>query len=102
MPRKDGHNLESQYARVKKLKGETPIEARRPEFPFLLRYLWDIFFELNGTRPHGFDGPLQITYSEIKCFSELKGIVLKPWEVDVIKKIDYIYLEVVSEIRSSQ
>jgi hypothetical protein len=61
--------------------------------------LWDIFFELNGTRPVGFDGPLQITFSEIESFSRLKGYDLKPWEVDVIKKLDYVYLDVVKETR---
>jgi hypothetical protein len=33
----------------------------------------------------------KLTYSELKAFTELTGIDLKPWQVDAIMSIDYEY-----------
>jgi len=65
-----------------------------------LEFLWNYFLELSSTRPYGHSGPLPITYQEILAWRELSQNVLTSWEVDVIKRLDRIYLKVVSNGRS--
>ena len=71
-----------------------------PDFPKELEYLWGFFLELSATRPQGYSGPLPITYSEIKAWLDLTDNTLASWEVEVIKKLDRLYLKVVSNGRS--
>lgn len=42
-------------------------------------------------------GPNPITYQEIKAWCELTGVVLSPWEVNAIKRLDAVYMKVVSK-----
>lgn len=46
-----------------------------------LIYLWRVFCELSGP---------DLTYSEIKAYSETTGTVLQPWEVKALKLLDNI------------
>lgn len=41
-------------------------------------------------------GPLPITYQDIKAYMEVTGSKLTKVDVDLIKKIDSIYMEVIS------
>lgn len=41
-------------------------------------------------------GPLPITYQDIKAYMEVIGSKLTKVDVDLIKKIDSIYMEVIS------
>ena len=61
-----------------------------------LGYIWEYFLELSSTRPQGYKGPLPITYQEIKAWKELTNHILSPWEVEVIKRLDQIYVKVVN------
>jgi hypothetical protein len=48
----------------------------------------------------GYNGPMPITYQEIIAWVTLTGNDLSPWEVEVIKRLDKIYVKVVSNGRS--
>lgn len=37
-------------------------------------------------------GPLPISYTEIKAWSELTGAQPSPWEVMAVKRLDQIYI----------
>lgn len=63
-------------------------------------YVWAYFLELSSTRPIGYNGPLAITYQEIAAWKDLTETPLSPWEVEVIKRLDKIYMKVVSNGRS--
>ena len=65
-----------------------------PKFPSQLAHIWSAFINLNNTRPQGYSGPLAIPYTEIKAWIELTNNTLEAWEVDVLKKLDQIYLKV--------
>lgn len=45
------------------------------------------------------NGPSALSYLEIKAWSDLMGNTLSPWEVDIIKQIDAIYMKVVNSVR---
>lgn len=55
---------------------------------------WSAFIALSNNRSAGFSGPNPITYEQIKAWKELTEYPLSPWEVDVITKLDSIYMKV--------
>ena len=72
-----------------------PVGLEPPtKFPNLLSHLWSAFLVLNRTRGAGFSGPNPISYEQIKAWKELTANDLEPWEVDVVMKLDGIYLGV--------
>jgi hypothetical protein len=82
---------------VEKQSGRTPLALQGPEFPELLEYVWTAFLLLNSTRGQGFSGPIPISYQEIDAWQRMTHNVLLPWEVEVVKKIDNVYLRVVNK-----
>lgn len=63
-------------------------EALHPEPPpEVLAHVWDWFLELHLARV---DGP--ITYPDIAEWSRLTGRAVEPWEVDLLKQMDGLYL----------
>jgi len=82
---------------VEKQSGRTPLALQGPEFPELLEYVWTAFLLLNSTRGQGFSGPIPISYQEIDSWQRMTHNVLLPWEVEVVKKIDTVYLRVVNK-----
>jgi len=73
------------------LRGEpTPVKPPRPpddpaddapEFPHPLGYLWDIFREIADAVRFDDHGAAQVTWSEIRSWSELMQTALEPWEI---------------------
>lgn len=63
-----------------------------PEFPHELSHLWFAFLSLHSGRTSGFSGPQGLSFSEIKAWSELTATPVTPADVDVIKKLDTVYL----------
>jgi hypothetical protein len=82
---------------VEKQSGRTPLALQGPEFPELLEYVWTAFLLLNSTRGQGFSGPIPISYQEIDAWQRMTHNVLLPWEVEVVKKLDTVYLRVVNK-----
>jgi len=82
---------------VEKTTGRRPLDLDGPDFPDLLSYIWAWFLELHGTRQQGMGGPLAITFTEIKGWSELTQIEILPEEVELLKRLDKKYLEVIGK-----
>jgi len=64
------------------------------EFPTLLSYVWSAFISLNNTRSSGFSGPNPITYEQVLAWKTLTGSEVSPKEVELIMKIDRVYMQV--------
>jgi hypothetical protein len=77
-----------------------PIEADEEDVncPLELEYLYAWFVELNSARQSGMD-VCPITFSEMKDWSSLFSIELKPFEIRILKRIDTLY---VNHFRSKQ
>jgi len=60
-------------------------------------HVWRWFLELHSARTGNGYGPNPITFSEIRAWMELKGVVLRGFEVDAIRALDGAYLEAYSE-----
>lgn len=65
-----------------------------PDFPELLDRPWKIFLRLNSARTVGETGVSALPYQEIKAWCDLMDETIKPLDVEIIKRIDDIYLKV--------
>lgn len=77
-------------------------ELEEPNIPLMAEYILQVFFELNGARQTGMNGPLPISYVEIKAYVDLKEEILEPWEVDFIKHLDRVFLEEYYKMQSKE
>ena len=81
---------------VYKSTGVMPEELKPKDFPDSLLYVWQSFIELSQARQAGLNGPSSLTYTDIKAWSELTGNELSPVDVEIIKKLDTLYLKVMN------
>jgi hypothetical protein len=89
---KDGVPLRKHLEQVEKQLGRTPEALIGPEFPELLSHLWLVFVDLSNTR----SDKTPLTYSEIKSYVELMNETLLPRDIELIKRLDALWLEVMS------
>jgi hypothetical protein len=68
--------------------------------PERLRYLWDMFLDIQTGRTYGMDGPQPLSWREIKAWDDLTETGLQEWEVRVIRMLDATWLRVVQEARN--
>lgn len=68
-------------------------ELQEPELIPAGSYLTSLFFDLNGARQTGMNGPLPISYTEIKAYLELNCEELEAWEISCLKIMDRAFLE---------
>lgn len=55
-------------------------------------YLWRAFQRLSGRRTNNGFGQNPLTWQEIDAFVRLSGVALAPWEIEVIERLDGLYL----------
>lgn len=60
-----------------------------------MEYVWGSFLLLNSARTSGFSGPNPITYQDIQSWMVMTENKLTPQEVDVVKRLDRIYMRVI-------
>lgn len=82
---------------VQKATGKTPDALILPEFPHIATHVWDAFMSIHKGRSYGMSGPNPLSWGDIKDWSELNGIRLTPWENEVVKDLDLIWVNSVSE-----
>lgn len=75
---------------------------QEPEVPEEGEHLWEWFWHLSGRRMQGMDGPLALTYPEIRAWSEMTGEIVLREEVAVILSMDDGYLGALEKERAAQ
>lgn len=68
----------------------TPIERGT-------EYLLRLFQDLDRSRGRDMAGPLPITYTEIKAYSDLSQTSFDPWELETLRQMDAMYIQVCTE-----
>ena len=81
---------------VAKQLGHRPKELEAPKFPFPMAHVWSSFFSISGGRQFGYSGPQPLTFTGIKAWQETTDNTLEGWEVDVIKKLDLLYVRAIN------
>lgn len=64
-----------------------------PPCPPALAHVWEWFQSLNTGRTGSGFGMNPLTFSEISAWCALTGNTLTPWEVDLLKTLDVLYLK---------
>ena len=67
------------------------LAGKRTRFPQAVADASGAFLELSTTRGGTGYGPLPITFAEIEAWSRLRG-ALEPWEIDLICKLDRVWM----------
>lgn len=62
--------------------------ANQPKLPELFKYIWIWFLELHSKEA--------LSYVEIESWSRLTNISLLPQEVEVLRKLDSLYWQVIN------
>lgn len=62
------------------------------EIPACLEHIWQWFWQLHSTRQSGMNGPLPLSYQEIKAWLELTGQAIYSSEIQIIRQLDNVYL----------
>lgn len=76
-----------------KQQGLNVEELNRPDVPKDVTYIFDWFLELQNGRQYSNFGPQPFSWTDIKSWAELKNYSLMSWEVDVLKKIDMLFIK---------
>jgi hypothetical protein len=84
---------------VEKQIGKTPEGLKGPKFPFIMREYWEIFLTLNSTRTAGFSGVNPLSFQEMKNYCDLSGISLSLKDIDIIKRLDGVYMRVMNSVK---
>lgn len=66
-------------------------------FPDAASHIWATFIELHDGRTYGMSGPNPISYDIIKAWCDLTGVELYPWEIELIKALDNLWIKTTSE-----
>ncbi|MEQ8347095.1 MAG: hypothetical protein RIB84_21210 [Sneathiellaceae bacterium] len=67
-------------------------ELAGPDLPEEMGFLWAWFVELSGARGSGGLGPAPLTYPDIAAWSALTGVQPRPWQVALLKRLDFLFL----------
>jgi hypothetical protein len=92
-PQEDGQPLIAHLRFVQQKTGRVDeMIANAPPLPDGLQPLWGTFLELHDSRGSTGWGPMRITYADMDAFCRVTGAALKPWEIEVIRKTDGLWL----------
>lgn len=71
---------------------ELEADLAVPPFPRELGYLWQTYLRLRRRKGGGMSGPGPIEWPDIDAFLTRSGVTLAPWEIEILERIDDIYL----------
>lgn len=73
-----------------------------PDVPPGAELVWKHYCKLAAKRTAGFSSPNPITYSEVRAYIELTGVVLRSDEIEAIMLIDDAWRGAVADFRERQ
>lgn len=76
---------------------ELSAQLAVPPFPAALSHLWRYYWRLRRRKAGGMNGPAPVEWPDIEAFVSRAKVILPPWEVELIEKLDDLYLASVAE-----
>lgn len=73
-------------------KGVKPSQLEGPECPVIFMQMWDWFLRLNARRQRDMNGPLPITFTELRSWRDLMDVDLLPFDVDILMRLDDVVI----------
>jgi len=77
--------------------GEVPEELELPPFPKAIDQVWYKFLEVHRGRTYGMSGVNPISFQDLQAWSSVTGAHLSGWEIEVIMKLDRLWLESIKD-----
>lgn len=90
--RRDRYERKARTDEVAKALAEVEADLLLPPFPAALGYLWRAYLRLRRRTPGGFSGPQPVGWQDIDAFVRRSGHELAPWEVELIERLDDLFL----------
>jgi hypothetical protein len=75
-----------------KATGEKPQALDTPPAPDGQRHLLAWFHDLAAGRSMGYAQPCPITWAEMAAWQQMQGLPLEPWEAQVLRRLDQLWL----------
>lgn len=89
----DGSPLVAHLQAVWRATGKCPaMLADAPPIPAGTEALWRDFLALHDSRGSSGFGPMRITFNDIDAWQRVTGAKLKPWEIDLVRQADNLWL----------
>lgn len=63
-----------------------------PKAPEGQRHLLAWFHDLSAGRQMGYAEPSAITWSEMAAWQQMQGLPLEPWEAQILRRLDQLWL----------
>lgn len=89
----DGASFREHLLSVQKLTGKPQPELNGPELPQGAYFVWSWFVKLSSKRTSNGFGMNPISYTEMKSFFDLEGVIPEDWELEILNRLDYMALE---------
>lgn len=83
-----------QMERQKVRKGSVIDEEDNAKLPFELSFIWSVFLELNAARGSNGFSPGPVSFVDISCWCWLKGVELFSYEINILRDLDVVWMEV--------
>lgn len=75
-----------------KATGERPPQLDTPQAPLGQRHLLAWFYDMACARQMGYSEPCSLSWVEMRAWAELQGLMLEPWQVQILRRLDQMWL----------
>lgn len=64
--------------------------------------VYNTFCELSATRSWIESNPLRINYTEVHAWASLNRLMLQPWELEALRRLDVIWIAAHAKVQQQQ
>ena len=79
-----------------------PLLDKEILIPVEVQHLFELFWKLRGGIGGSGFGPNPISQLEILCFMQNSGVTLSPGDIEVLQKLDRVYMEYSAKMQEKQ
>lgn len=80
--------IEGKVSRIAEIEADLAM----PPFPEPLGHLWRAYLRLRRRAAGGVSGPNPVGWQDIDAFIRRSGVGLAPWEIEVLERIDDLFV----------
>lgn len=92
----DGSTLREHLTSIARQTGIVPPELEPVDCPHEVKYIWGYWLSMNQRRHTG----EPISNMELQAWASLRGLVLEPFEMDMLDRIEGIYFKQLHELKA--
>lgn len=93
-PDENGVPLRKHLEQVEAQTGVTPRRLQLPEFPSVYLWHWHTYIEISQGRSQNGWGPTPLSWLDLHAWSTLSGVRLSSMDLQILRALDDVQLEV--------